>query len=374
MLTRRRPLTAGVGLVLLMLTAGCSPSGTPASSPTAGGASPAGGSSATQAGSPTLGGAASQGSAAVSSAKIAVDIPRADSDFWTTYAKYVPQFAGELGISLITTNSQNDVQKLVANSQAVVSQGAKAIVMAPQDTGAIASTLDKLAGQGIPVVTIDTRPDKGKVFMVVRADNIDLGKKACQAMGERINGTGKIVEIMGGLANVNGRDRHESFTACIKEKFPNVQIINIPTEWDPARAASGLQTALTQNPDLKGIYTPAGGVFLSAVLQTLRGKNALLPVGDAKHIVIVSTDGVPEELKGIRDGFVDATVSQPCDLYAKYGLFYAQAALAGKTYQPGATDHQSTIVDIGNGNLEDQLPGPLVTKDNVDDKSLWANQ
>ena len=28
---------------------------------------------------------------------------------------------------------------------------------------------------------------------------------------------------------------------------------------------------------------------------------------------------------------------------------------------------------IKNG-LEDQLPAPLVTKDNVDDKKLWANQ
>ncbi len=312
--------------------------------------------------------------ATAQSGKIAVDIPRNDSDFWTTYAEYIPAFATELGIDLITTNSQNDVQKLVANAQAVVSQGAKAIVMAPQDTGAVASTLDRLAGQGVPVVTIDTRPDKGKVFMVVRADNIDLGQKACKAMGDLVGGTGKVVEIVGGLANVNGRDRHVGFTECIAENYPNIQIISVPTEWDPGRAAAGVQTAMTQNPDLKGIYTPAGGVFLSAVLQTLKTKDRLFPVGDAKHITIVSTDGVPEELQGIRDGLVDATVSQPCDLYAKYGLLYAQAALEGKTFQPGPTDHDSTIVDIGNGNLEDQLPGPLVTKANVDDKTLWANQ
>ena len=295
-------------------------------------------------------------------------------DFWTTYAKYVPKFATELGIDLMTTNSQNDVQKLVANAQAVVSQGAKAIVMAPQDTGAIASTLDRLAGQGIPVVTIDTRPDKGKAFMVVRADNIDLGLKACKAMGDLVGGSGKIIEIVGGLANVNGRDRHVGFTDCMKANYPKIEIFSVPTEWDPGRAAAGVQTALTQNPDMKGIYTPAGGVFLSAVLQTLKTKDMLHPAGDAKHVVIVSTDGVPEELKGIRDGFVDATVSQPCDLYAKYGLFYAQAALQGKTYKPGPTDHNSTIVDIGGGNMEDQLPGPLVTKANVDDPSLWANQ
>jgi simple sugar transport system substrate-binding protein/ribose transport system substrate-binding protein len=274
---------------------------------------------------------------------IAVDIPRNDSDFWTTYADYVPAFASELGIELITSNSQNDVQKLVSNSQTVVSQGARAIVMAPQDTGAIATTLDKLSAEGIPVVTIDTRPDKGKV-------------------------------IMGGLANVNGRDRHDGFTQCMAENYPGVKIVNVPTEWDPAKAAAGIQTALTQNPDLAGIYTPAGGVFLSSVLQTLKSKERLIPVGQEGHIVIVSTDGVPEELEAIREGFVDATVSQPCDLYAKFGLYYAQAALQGQTFTPGPTDHGSTIVDIGNGNLEDQLPGPLVTKDNVDDPSLWANQ
>ena len=118
--------------------------------------------------------AASTASAAAPAAEaavgqIAVDIPRNDSDFWTTYADYVPVLAAELGIDLITTNSQNDVQKLVSNAQTVVSQGAKAIVMAPQDTGAIATTLDKLSADGVPVVTIDTRPDKGKVFMVVRS-------------------------------------------------------------------------------------------------------------------------------------------------------------------------------------------------------------
>lgn len=71
-------------------------------------------------------------------------------------------------------------------------------------------------------------------------------------------------------------------------------------------------------------------------------------------------------------GDIDATVSRPADRYAKYALFYAQAAVDGKTFKPGPTDHQSTIVALPNG-LEDQLPVSLVTKDNVDDKTLWGN-
>ncbi|MDX2939833.1 sugar ABC transporter substrate-binding protein, partial [Streptomyces ipomoeae] len=90
------------------------------------------------------------------------------------------------------------------------------------------------------------------------------------------------------------------------------------------------------------------------------------------HISIISNDGIPQEFDAIRKGQIDATVSQPADLYAKYALYYAKAAAEGKTFKPGKTDHDSTIVKIPNG-LEDQLPAPLVTKDNVDDKTLWGN-
>ena len=84
--------------------------------------------------------------------------------------------------------------------------------------------------------------------------------------------------------------------------------------------------------------------------------------GEEGHIIIVSNDGIPQELDAIRKGEIDATVSQPADLYAKYALFYAKAAVNGESFKPGKTDHDSTIVDVGNGNLEDQLSAPLITR------------
>ncbi|WP_436531241.1 sugar ABC transporter substrate-binding protein [Actinoplanes sp. HUAS TT8] len=308
-------------------------------------------------------------------APVGVDLPRADSDFWNSYAKYVPTTASELGINLMTpTNSQNDVSKLVANTQALVSQGAKAIVMAPQDTGAIASTLTTLESRKIPVVTVDTRPDKGKVFMVVRADNRAYGQKACEFLGGKLNGQGKVIEFQGSLSSINGRDRSEAFADCMKSKFPGITVFAEPTDWEGAKAAAALQTRLAQHPDIKGIYMQAGGVFLAPTLQVLKSKGLLVPPTDPKHIFAVSNDGIPQEFEAIRKGEIDATVSQPADLYAKYALFYAKAAIDGKTFSAGPTDHDSTIVDVGNGNLEDQLAAPLVTKDNVDDTALWGNQ
>ncbi|MEV6038593.1 sugar ABC transporter substrate-binding protein [Nonomuraea sp. NPDC052116] len=306
--------------------------------------------------------------------KVGIDHPRADSNFWNSYIKYVPQMAGEYKVDLMPpTNSQNDVSKLVNNVQALVGQGAKAIIMAPQDTGAIANTLQQLENKKIPVVTVDTRPDKGKVYMVVRADNRAYGTKACEFLGEKLGGKGKVVQLQGALSSINGRDRSEAFLECMKSKFPGITVFSEPTEWEGTKAASMLQTRLEQNPDIKGIYLHAGGVHLAPTLQVLKQKSLLVPPSDPKHVFVVSNDGIPEELEAIRKGDIDATVSQPADLYAKYAVFYAKAALEGKTFKPGPTDHDSNIIQLPNG-LEDQLPAPLVTKDNVDDKSLWGNQ
>jgi ABC-type sugar transport system substrate-binding protein len=313
---------------------------------------------------------------------VGVDYPRSDTDFWNSFIKYTPQFGDQLGLTLKTTNSQNDVAKLTSNVQTFVSQGVKGVVMAPQDTAAIAPALDQLAAKKIPVVTVDTRPDSGDVAMVVRADNRAYGTKACQFLGTKLGGKGKVVMLEGGLDSINGRDRTEAFNDCMKSSFPQIKVFGEATNWDGAVAAQKLQTDLTANPDIKGVYMESS-FALSGTLQLLKQKGLLVAPSDPKHVFVVSNDGIPEELKDIAGGQIDATVSQPADLYAKYALFYVKAAIAGQTFKPGPTDHNSTIIQVRDGVLEDQLSAPLVTKDGAsyggvasvksDDTSLWGN-
>ncbi|MFF6804488.1 substrate-binding domain-containing protein [Streptomyces sp. NPDC012616] len=316
---------------------------------------------------------ASTSAAGGDKAAIGIDLPRSDTDFWNSYAEYLKKDIKTDGANALPiSNSQNDVTKLVSNVQVFENTGAKAIVMAPQDTGAIASTLDTLASKKIPVISVDTRPDKGDVYMVVRADNRAYGTKACEYLGKQLGGKGKVAEFQGALDSINGRDRSEAFAECMKTKFPGIKVFELPTDWKGDVASAKLQSLLAQHPDLNGIYMQAGGAFLQPTLALLEQKGLLKPTGQKGHITIVSNDGIPQEFDAIRKGQIDATVSQPADLYAKYALYYAQAAAEGKTFKPGPTDHDSTIIKLPNG-LEDQLAAPLVTKDNVDDKTLWGN-
>jgi ribose transport system substrate-binding protein len=351
--------------MVLLASAGCSSSGNSSSSstpPSNSGAGPASSGAASSSG----------GGSGNGSGLIGVDYPRSDTDFWNSYISYVPKFASSLGATIKTTNSQNDVQKLIANTQALLGQGAKAIVMAPQDTAAIGPELSDLNGKKIPVVTIDTRPDTGNVYMVVRADNKAYGTKACQFLGDSMKGSGSVVMLEGDTASINGRDRTDAFASCMKSKYPQITVHAEPSKWDGPTAANQLQTALTQDKNIRGVYMESS-FALAGTIQVLKQAGLTAKAGDPKHVFVVSNDGIPQELADIRSGVIDATVSQPADLYAKYGLYYAQAALEGKTFQPGPTDHQSTIIQVRPGVLEDQLSAPLVTKANVDDKSLWGN-
>lgn len=310
---------------------------------------------------------------AADAGKVGINLPLLTSPFWQAYNGYISKMAQTLGVDILApVNSNQDPVQQITDIFNLINLGAKGLVVSPLDSAAISRALDLAERKQVPVVAVDVAPTKGKVVMVVRADNRAYGAKSCQYLGEHV-ASGKVVQIMGDLASVNGRDRAQAFRACMKD-FPALTVLEIPAGWKSDTAAAALDSLLSANPDVKGIYLHAGGVYLAPTLQTLRRKGLLHPAGDPRHIVVVSNDGIAQEYDAIRKGEIDATLSQPADLYAKYGLYYIKAALAGQTFKPGPTDHGSMIVEISPGILEDQLPTPLVTKQNVDDKSLWANQ
>lgn len=317
---------------------------------------------------------AAGGAGAADMPKIGVDLTTLTSPFWTSYARYLEDEAKAQGVELLAPiNSEFDTSKQITGIQNLINLGANGIIFSPFESAAAGTILKAGEKAGIPVVAVDVAPTAGPVAIVVRADNLAYGRKACEYIGEHVK-EGPVVQIMGDQASINGRDRGVGFRECLKQ-FPNLTLLEIPTKaWSGEDAAAGLDALLNATPDLKAIYMHAGGVFLAPTLQTLKRKGLLKPAGEDGHIVIVSNDGIPQEFDAIRKGEIDATVSQPADLYAKYGIQYLKEAIGGKTFAPGPTDHDSNIVEVAPGVLEDQLAAPLVTKDNVDDKAFWGNQ
>jgi ribose transport system substrate-binding protein len=275
--------------------------------------------------------------------------------------------------TLEPTNANQDAGRQITDVHNLITGGAEGLIVVPTDSKAIIPALDFADREGVPVVAIDLGPEGGKLAMIVRADNYGMGVTACKKMGEDLGGKGQVLSLQGDLATINGKDRTDGFKECMAKDYPEIEVIERPTKWQAEQATNAAQTVLTANPDLAGIYMQSDSVMLSGVLNVLKRAGKDAKVGQPGHLSLVSIDGTPLSLKKIRSGELDAAVSQPLDLYGKYGVDYLRKAVAGETFKKGPTDHDSEIVDF-EGNLMDLLPAPLVTKKNVDDKNLWGNQ
>ncbi len=277
------------------------------------------------------------------------------------------------GVTLLPpTNANGDAAKQITDIRNLVSAGAQAIVVGATDSQAIVPAVDFANSRNVPVVATDIPPNGGKLFMIVRADNLEMGDKICKAMGEKLSGKGTVLSLMGDQANAAGRDRTLGFNECLKANYPGIELIEQPTYWKPERATALAQTFVTATPDLSAIYMQSDSIMLSGVMSVLRNAGRLHKAGEEGHIYLASIDGTPRALQGIRDGYMDIVVSQPLDLYAQYSVHYAKAALEGKTFTEGPTDHGSVIKKEGD-NLRDVLPSTVVTSENASDPNLWGN-
>jgi ribose transport system substrate-binding protein len=305
--------------------------------------------------------------------KIGVSLAGYSTDFWSSYVAFEKAAATKYGVSLVGPISSNgDAGKQATQIRTLISQGVNALIINPVDSAAIAPTLAYAASKHIPVVSVDVAPTKGKVYMIVRADNILYGQKACAYIGSHAKGAGHVAMLEGDLASINGLDRKNGFLNCMKAKYPNLKVVEYATKWDTPTAVNDAKTALSAYSDLKGIYVHWSGP-VPGIIAAEKAAKKFTKVGAPNHIVLFSDDGTPQEHGWIRQGQEDATVSQPANLYAGFAVFYAKQAVAGAKYHAGMkTDHGSKIITLL-GNLEDAIVAPIVDKSNVNDPGLWGN-
>ena len=208
------------------------------------------------------------GASAADMPKIAVDLTTLTSPFWTAYNQYIVNEAKAQGVDLLQPfNSEFDTAKQITGVKNAITLGANGLIFSPFDSSA-AGTILKTAAAAKADGRGGRRRDHSRVpvAMVVRANNVAYGEKACHYIGDHV-AEGPVVQIMGDQASINGRDRGNGFRDCIKKNYPKLKELEIPTKaWSGEDAAAGLDTILNATPDLKAIYMHAGGVFLAPAL------------------------------------------------------------------------------------------------------------
>jgi len=228
-------------------------------------------------------------------------------------------------------NADKDAQRQASQVDTFISEGTSAIIAIPWDIEAAVTLAQVAQASKAPFVTMDQAPaDLSAVTYHVGGDPCADGRTAGEFFVKAAAGKPfRLLEIQGGLANDNGIHRSSCLNEALKAA-PNVKVVaQVPTDWSTEKAMIGAQNALQEHPDLNGIYQPWND-GLKGVFSALEAKGRLKPVGDPKHVVVVSIDGLPSGCKAVRDHLLDLDIATPITDMADRAVDAAIKAVKGE--------------------------------------------
>lgn len=218
--------------------------------------------------------------------------------------------AADRGFEIVEVVADGDAQQQNAQIQSLITQEVDAILVCAVDQNTIERALIAAKRAGIPVVAYDRDlPDSRVVQAFVGPDSTFDGRLAGEYTAKALKdvaGEIVIVELIGALNDQNGIDRSKGFREGIAA-LENVTLIEVPTDWDSARALSGTQNAFQANPNVNAVFA-ATDTHIPAVETVLADTGKLVGVGEAGHVVVTgvngSNDGYQAVVSGTADGFV----------------------------------------------------------------------
>lgn len=203
----------------------------------------------------------------------AVVLHYAGNDWSTAQVNGLKDTFGKLGIKVLSvTDSNFKAEKQVSDIENVLALKPNIIVSIPVDPVSTAPAFKKAAAQGVKLVFMDNTPKDlqvGKDYVsVVSADNYGNGIASAEIMAKKLGNKGKIGVVFFDADFFVTNQRVQAFEKTIKDKYPDIKIVDRGGFSDPNKAVEVASAMLTKNPDLNGIFAvwdqPAEGVAAAA--------------------------------------------------------------------------------------------------------------
>ncbi len=227
--------------------------------------------------------------------------------FRAAETKSVRAAAKTAGVSrLLYTNANDDQAKQVADIESMISQGAKAIIVAPLNATGLQPALEQAAAKNIPVVTIDrvTAGTPCRNFITnIGSDFLVQGQRSADALAAATGGKSEIVEIQGAYGNAVETERTQGFADGLKQHADMHLLAAQSGNWSATDAQRVMEQMLLAHPSANALYSHADVMTLGAMRAIQQsGKRA------GRDIAIVSIDGTKALVQAISAGRAQADV------------------------------------------------------------------
>lgn len=211
------------------------------------------------------------------------------------------------GVQLQFEDARADVVKQLSQVENFISQKVDAIIVNPVDTASTKNIINAATKAGIPLVFVNRRPDQKdlpKGVVAVTSDDLEAGRMQMQYIAEKMGGKGKIVILLGDLANNATANR----TKGVKEvlaKYPDIKIEQEQTgTWLRDRGMTLVNDWLTQGREFNAVLANNDEMAIGASM-------ALKSAGtEPGSVLIAGVDGTPDGLNAITRGDMAASAFQ----------------------------------------------------------------
>jgi ABC-type sugar transport system substrate-binding protein len=241
--------------------------------------------------------------------------------------------ASTAGYDVVFDVADQDAQKQAAQIQDLIqTRKVAAVIAIAQDGQQIASSISLAKAHGVPFVAIDRAvADQQDITFQVTGDPVADGKLAAA----EFTSAGKakplrVLELVGALTDQNAIGRRDGFGAGVAGDSDVSIVSQVPTDWKPDQALDGTSNALQKNAGINAIFVPSD-FLLPSVQSALTSAGRLAPIGDPKHVFVVTIDGDPNGCKAMRAKTLDADIATQVGEFGKQAVAAITTALGGKT-------------------------------------------
>lgn len=203
--------------------------------------------------------------------------------------------------------SETDIESQVNAVDNFITQGVKAIIIAPADSRALIAPLKRATAAGIVVINIDVQLDpkllkaNNVTIPYMGPDNREGARMSGEVLAKYLGKGGKVVIIEGIPGVDNAEQRRLGFNDAIKNG--DLTLITSQTaHWETEEANTIFTNILTANPDIQGVMAANDSMALGVVRA--------LDAAKRNDIKVVSFDNIPAIQPLIKQGKVLATIDQ----------------------------------------------------------------
>ncbi|MGQ9489773.1 MAG: ABC transporter substrate-binding protein [Anaerolineae bacterium] len=226
--------------------------------------------------------------------------------FWQAVKMGAEKAAADYKVKITFEGPESEAQvdKQVEMVEAALAKNPKALCLAALDSKALIPQLEKAKSMGIPVVGFDSGVDSDIPVATAATNNIAAAAYAADKMAEFIGGSGKVAIIVHDQTSRTGIDRRDGFVNRIKEKYPNIQIVDIQYGGGDHQKSTDLAKAIIQaNPDLKGFFGANEGSAVGVI-------NAVRELNKVGQIVVIGYDAGKLQKQAVIDGVMVGAITQ----------------------------------------------------------------